>query len=619
MNLSALQLPPPANWQDFETLCCDLWKSVWRDPNAQKNGRVGQPQHGVDISGRPNEGKNWAGVQCKGKDNYSEKKITKVELLAEIEKAKSFNPTLSAWTLATTGPKDAAVEALARQITAEHLEKGFFSVHVWSWKDIVESLESFHDVVEKHYPQLGRTATATARRIDEINERTREILTSESGIANSIDRLANLTAVLAEQKEGSATSPENDVHPVVVTEYQAELDHSKLLINTYKYRDCIAYLETLKARIWSSAPAIIKFRLLTNLAAAKIKIDQNEEAARLFIEAAQYNPEDEKALTNVALGHLVLGQTENAIVTIKRVLEKNPASGNAYSIYVQIPIPDGTLDSAISKVPSAFRTLPEVAYVLGIVAHKNGDSEQARYWLEAALTGDQQNIPEIKGTLGGLLLESLLKRQAVVTYEQLTDEQKAEVVRAKELLTGAWDRVANTDLRKTGLLWLANRGLAKKLLGDLKGAIQDFDIALAEDPNNTGFIKHGAILAYLNGDSDRAISLLTLIRGNAELPEVDLILADVLSTANRASEAVDVLQQLLHQANLATEIKEEASRELIGAHIKLQEFDKAAVISDEMRSSQPTEVLNLTDAAEIARLSGNRMTRLLSLTKPRNT
>ena len=51
-NFSNLQIPPPANWQDFKTLCCDLWRAIWKDPNTQKNGRQGQQQNGVNIYGR---------------------------------------------------------------------------------------------------------------------------------------------------------------------------------------------------------------------------------------------------------------------------------------------------------------------------------------------------------------------------------------------------------------------------------------------------------------------------------------------------------------------------------------------------------------------------------------
>jgi hypothetical protein len=30
-------LPPPRDWQAFEDLCGDLWRELWRDPEAQKH------------------------------------------------------------------------------------------------------------------------------------------------------------------------------------------------------------------------------------------------------------------------------------------------------------------------------------------------------------------------------------------------------------------------------------------------------------------------------------------------------------------------------------------------------------------------------------------------------
>ncbi len=63
MDLTALHYATPANWQDFELLCRDLWAELWQDPSAQLNGRPGQKQDGVDIFGQPNGGGEWAGVQ----------------------------------------------------------------------------------------------------------------------------------------------------------------------------------------------------------------------------------------------------------------------------------------------------------------------------------------------------------------------------------------------------------------------------------------------------------------------------------------------------------------------------------------------------------------------------
>jgi tetratricopeptide (TPR) repeat protein len=574
-----------------------------------KHGRTGQPQHGVDIYGRPDRGETWAGVQCKGKDNiYAPKKVTKKELQTEVKKAKGFTPKLTEWIIASTGPKDVAVEELARQITAKHLEQGLFSVHVWGWQDILERLEEFPEIIRKNYLHLfiSEDTTSSSSKLDEIRETTQEILEDSAEVKKSLSAITErLTTISPVKSEGPAGAGSAEVPADVLTEYQAELDHARDLLNSYKYTDCLVYLEKLKSRIWSSAPPIIKFRLLTNIGAAKLKLDQREAAARLFLEARQYNPDDEKALTNVALAHLVLGQFEDAATSVRRVLEKNPASGNAYTIYVQIPLPDETLETAISKVPEAFRTLPEVAYALGLIAQKNNKFAETRSWLETAVRNDKDNVPDFRGTLGTFILDSMTRRQSVVTYEQLNDAQCGEVLEAKRLLTEAWDRVAETDLRNDRLPWLVNRSLANKLLSDLDEAVKDVETALAGDPSNPIYIKHRAVLAYLNEEGERALDILRGILNAKETPEAVLIYGDILLTEKRAGEAAAVLEGMLSDPDVPNYLKDDARRSLIGAYVRLKEFNKAKAISDAMRSDNPTEILNLADAAEIARLTGN--------------
>lgn len=67
VELSDYQIPPPRNWQRFESLCHRLWREILRDPSAQKHGRQGQAQHGVDVFGQRSDTKQWGGVQYEGK------------------------------------------------------------------------------------------------------------------------------------------------------------------------------------------------------------------------------------------------------------------------------------------------------------------------------------------------------------------------------------------------------------------------------------------------------------------------------------------------------------------------------------------------------------------------
>lgn len=147
---SATQVPPPKNWQDFESLCWDLWRRIWKDSATQKNGRFGQPQCGVDVFGR--RGDAQAGLQAKGKDTFTHQRVTVAELNAEVKKAKGFKPRLKEFILATTGSKDVAVEQAARDLTERHQVAGLFSVAVLGWDDILLLLEDYPDVIAKFYP-----------------------------------------------------------------------------------------------------------------------------------------------------------------------------------------------------------------------------------------------------------------------------------------------------------------------------------------------------------------------------------------------------------------------------------------------------------------------------------
>lgn len=156
---------PLRNWQEFESLCCDLWRLIWNDKYAKKNGRSGQQQCGVDICGSPAPGQ-WEAVQCKGKNGTYGKKVTVAELNGEVEKAKAFKPALSVWILATTSEKDATVELRAREITDEHRSNGLFRVEFFGWEDIVELLSQYPELVRRYYPDSfpsGKTESPRGR------------------------------------------------------------------------------------------------------------------------------------------------------------------------------------------------------------------------------------------------------------------------------------------------------------------------------------------------------------------------------------------------------------------------------------------------------------------------
>jgi hypothetical protein len=172
MDSNDVQIRPPKNWQTFEDLCLEIFRTVWKDPTAKKNGREGQPQHGTDVYGYPaGEDGALSGVQCKGKNANYGAAVTERELRKEIEKAKKFNPGLKSWILATTAPNNERIEEIARQITVEHQAAGLFKVEVFGWGDLETFIRKDQGVQLQFYPDLVPQLRNAAVRIAESLEK----------------------------------------------------------------------------------------------------------------------------------------------------------------------------------------------------------------------------------------------------------------------------------------------------------------------------------------------------------------------------------------------------------------------------------------------------------------
>lgn len=142
--IAPTQMKKPSNWQDFEKLCKLLWGEIWGcEDTIKRHGRQGQNQHGVDVSAYVEKYGGYCGIQCKGKDDYTNAQLTKAEIDAEIKKATGFEPKLKLLVFATTANKDAMIEGYIRKKDVENRQKGLFQVDIVSWEDIVDQLERY--------------------------------------------------------------------------------------------------------------------------------------------------------------------------------------------------------------------------------------------------------------------------------------------------------------------------------------------------------------------------------------------------------------------------------------------------------------------------------------------
>ena len=379
-------------------------------------------------------------------------------------------------------------------------------------------------------------------------------------------------------------------------EHHAEIDYARQLLKSHRPTTAFELLETLKKRIWKDASDDLKFSILTNMAVAQFALNNEQDAAKLLLQAFQYDSEDEKALSNRALAHLLLGETEYAADYVKQTLEKNPSNTDAYVILVGISAEEEPLDEVIAKVPDYLHDSPQIAWAISELAKQRENFEAAKRWGEIMVLQDKGNAPDFKAAFATILIKQVLEDNLAVGTSQLYEAQKGQLQRAIGFLTEAWDSVSNTELKDYRADWIINRGIAHFHLGELTKATEDLDTALEIDKSNPILIKNRALLAFERRDIAKAVELLEKIQSAPEVPEAPIILANILFASERLDEAITKLNDFL-QTDLSPELEEKTRRLLINVYIADKRFDDALEISIAMRESTPMSIANLVDAA----------------------
>lgn len=393
------------------------------------------------------------------------------------------------------------------------------------------------------------------------------------------------------------------VTAAVATEHQLQIDNARDLLKKGRPISALDLLEDLKQRIWTNDCPVLKFHILTSMAAAQLVLNKEQEGAMLLLKAFQYNSEDETALSNRALAHFLLGETEKAADYAKKALDKNPVNTNAHVILVEISSDEETLEEVIDKVPEYLREVPQIAYAISNIAKQRQNLEEARKWGETMVEHEQEDIPDFKAALATILVGQVLDDRLAVFTEQPNDSQKEQLRRAIGLFTEAWNCIADTELRILRTDWIINRGTAHFHLGEVKAAIKDLNTALDIEPSNPVLLKNRAILAFKEGENKSAIEFLEKIESDSEIPEIPIILANILLVDKHFDKAITILNAFL-MTDPPSELQESANHLLINIYIADERFEEAQQIATAMRESSPTSVLNLVDAARISKAGG---------------
>ena len=573
--LSDLQIPPPENEYEFESLCLDLYKLEFGD-KTQKIGSRGQSQNGVDISCSDQH----IGIQCKKKE--FNKKVTEKELKIEVEKAKKFQPFLKRFILAATCKRDAKIQETARLISEDHKQQKLFSVEIHSWDEIKSLFDKRPEVYKKYY--------------------------------------SNST---------------NFMTPDIVSSSQSESRHQELnkirdlISKDNKPKTALKLLEEFKNEKWEQLEDKEKYRVLTNMGYAKIDMKQEIEGSKLLIQALSYKPNDEDSNFNCALAYYIIGDIKKSTEYINQTKQKNPLSIRACVLEIQIKEKEKqSLSKIISSIPQSLKAESQIAHVLSHISIKRKEYGEAKKWLNIFYT-DGKKGEGLKNTLAAgdyadMSLNLILESQDVFSGRKIPDSLKDELQKVIDIYIHLITDSQYSELRQYNPNWHFHYALALELNGDLNKAISVLEEGIRNFPKDDFFKTELGRLFMQKGDIKQTISILenqlglqvskakdgskytdnllfdaNKINLSDKTFHLALTLSDLYFQNEQKKNAYSLLDSIEENESISEENKLEAKQYKIFRFINFKEIDKAEQLLKPLFQKNENNLMNLILCSKI--------------------
>ena len=570
MKFNKLQILPPQTWEDFEDLCLAIWKKKWKYPEAKKNGRKGQEQNGVDIFGKPEKLQDWAGVQCKGKDNFLERSITEKEILKEIEKAKNFTPSLTEFTFATTTPRDAKIQEFVREQNDLSTKSGGFKIDIYFWEDIKDIISQHNDIIEYYYSDIliQTSNPLESQQVDTTSSSKSKINGLDIVPSDSISSIISLT---------------------LSDKYNEDINYGRELLERNKPVEALYYFQALNRRIGERADNKLKFRLITNIAASKLALNKIGESASLFIEAFQYDSENEKALCNRALAHLLTNDYTNAKVYAAKTLRKNPANGRAYGILIHAEAESKPVEDLVQNIPETLKNSIELMHFVGLLFQKQANSAKALVWFHKAYELNKSKHIEVDISYAHILLEIFLEKNPLIFTGLITSEDNSVLTEVVNIYNSVWDRIVEDEFKKSKISIIVNKSVANRILKKHNDALIDINIALNLDPENSQYLKQKCLLSLDLKDEETSKSILKKLHLDSKVPEMDLIFAEFLADKEDYEGAIGVLKEA-NKSGLPELLRIDLNAMLVDLYLIINRIEEAKATYESVSSKYQNAV-----------------------------
>ena len=358
------------------------------------------------------------------------------------------------------------------------------------------------------------------------------------------------------------------------------IDRFRDFINKNQPKVALSLLSNLKERHWRELTDHARFRVLTNIAAAKLKMGFEAESAKELLDAECYAPGDVKALCNSALAYIILGQHENAMQKAREAVTSYPENPDTHAILITAASKDPLLTDPLLLIPEIYHETPEVAFQLSEFYRGRGNIAAAKMWIKKAYIFKPDSL-DIQERYAISLLNDIFEDSTVTFGRQITVDQLAALETARDLLNNLWEQFKHCEVPERFVPCAINLGNIERLLGNGKRAEQIIVEAINLNPNDVSLKRHAVFFFMGNEKVADACAML------AELPDQAiegklLMEAEALWMFNKYPEALIKVEAFL-SSEPNPETKEHIIAQTLRVYILRETKGKDAALKESIR------------------------------------
>lgn len=527
------QISPPADWQAFERVSAVLWGEILDDPLLSRFGRLGQQQHGLDLTGyRNGQPGQLIGIQCKCISRFG--KLTKAIVLAEVGKVARYTPPLSEFVLTTTADDDAALHQFAHELTDDFLNVGRkFIIRIWGWNTLVDQLHCYPKALHALDPTAAPFAQKLAKAVDQVTQGQAEIVQRlESSRLESGLTFSEFHRTLVSIKAALPTPPDFEASD------NAELDRYKKLLNEGQPRTALGLIREKENQLDAGATSNIRSRLRMLAGYCCWHLGDTEEAAVLFTQAAALVPGERRGVAATVLASFVRGDYNAAYRGAVEALEIDQENDAVipWLIAAAAHIPDAR--DPLDIVPSALQS--SVQFAEGYVQYLRGREAAPVWWAYARESSVAHPSSSILATSAAdAELDEFTNTTDFSTSNLVPDEWRSRLASAVEVHEAELGDIAASEIPCNPAVPGISCNLAGMLyvLGRQHEAKVVLTTALARFPNDMGLLLRTAQMALET--RDKALQFDCLSKLGSE-PSHLLVRVLILARHGRWEELADL-------------------------------------------------------------------------------